>query len=78
MAGLPRGTDSTRPRSAFSVVMLDGFERLTTALRRGDPFSEDGLQDMLLLRSRTEAFAAALDARLRQHGMSDPLLEESE
>jgi len=69
MNGLPRASDLTRPRTAYGLMVLEGIERLTTALRRGDPFSADGLEDMLQLRRRLEAFGSALDARLQAHGV---------
>lgn len=71
MTGLPRAKDETRPQDAFSVVMLGGIERLTTSLRRGDPFSEKALQDMLALDRRLSAFSTALHSRL-------PLTEDEE
>lgn len=71
MTGLPRATDETRPQDAFAVLLLGGFERLTFSLRRGDPFSEKALQDMLALKRRYGAFCDALDARL-------PLSEDDE
>lgn len=64
MSGLPRMKDTTRPHDAFSLVLIGGIERLTTSLRRGDPFSEKGLQEMLALQRRLSAFSDALDARL--------------
>lgn len=71
---LPRANDITRPRSASSVMLQDGFERLTTALRRGDPF--DDLDDLVRLRSRYKAFCAALEDRLRLQGLSEILDDE--
>lgn len=71
MSGLPRMKDCTRPHDAFTIVMIGGIERLTTALRRGDPFSEKGLQEMLKLDQRLSAFSAALHDRL-------PLTEDEE
>ena len=64
MSGLPRAKDQTRPRDAFALVVLDGVERMTTALRRGDPFSERALSDMLALDRRLSAFSTALHDRL--------------
>jgi hypothetical protein len=75
--GIPRGKDTTRPRTAFAIVMLEGFERLTSALRRGDPFSEDALTDMLALRRRYDAFSETLEARLQAHGMEELLEDDS-
>lgn len=62
--GLPRVPDSTRPREAFALLVLEPVERLTTALRRGDAFSAQALADMEALRNRLKAFDAALDARI--------------
>lgn len=64
MSGLPRAKDVTRAHDAFTLVLIGGVERMTTALRRGDPFSEKGLQEMLQLQRRLGAFSDALDARL--------------
>jgi hypothetical protein len=75
---LPRGPDTTRSRSVVGVVLIDGIERMTTALRRGDPFSESALDDMLTLRRRLEGFAAALESRLRTHGMAELLEQDDE
>ena len=64
MSGLPRAKDETRPQDAFAVMVIGGVERLTYALRRGDPFSERALNDLLALQRRLQAFSDALDARL--------------
>ena len=64
MTGLPRAKDETRAREAFDLLVIDGIERLTTALRRGDAFTERGLRDMEKIRSRLNAFSQALDSRL--------------
>ena len=70
MTGLPRTKDTSRPQDAWALFVCGGVERLTTALRRGDPFSERALQDMLQLDRRLDAFHTALHDRL-------PLTEES-
>lgn len=72
---IPRGPDTLRPRTAYGLVVLDGIERLTTALRRGDPFSSEALDDMAQLRRRLEAFAHALEDRLQAHAI---VLEEDD
>lgn len=77
MTGLPRAADTTRPRTAYGLMVLEGIERLTTALRRGDPFSADGLDDMVQLRRRLDAFGRALDDRLHLQGMTDILEDET-
>lgn len=77
MTGLPRATDTTTHRSVFGLMLLDSFERLTNALRRGDPFSETALDDMRKLRSRYGAFADALDARLKFHGLIEDDLSDA-
>lgn len=64
MTGLPRANDTTKAQDAFGLVIIGGVERLTTALRRGDPFTEKGLQEMLTLDRRLQAFSDALAARL--------------
>lgn len=69
MSGLPRSKDETRPQDAFTIIVLGGIETLTHRLRRGDPFSEKALNDMLALQRRLDAFSAALDSRL-------PLVED--
>lgn len=71
MTGLPRAKDETRPQDAFAVMVLGGIERLTFSLRRGEPFSEKALQDMLALDRRLGAFSDALHARI-------PLSEDEE
>lgn len=65
MSGLPRMKDESRPRDAWMILVCGGVEKLTEALRRGDPFSEKALNDMMLLRNRLEAFNLALEARLK-------------
>lgn len=64
MAGLPRAYDNTRPREAFEMLVLHSIERLTLALRRGDPFTAQGLTDMQALDRRLSAFHDALKERL--------------
>lgn len=68
MNGLPRIADTSRPRDCWSVMVLGGIERLTDALRRGDPFDAQSLSDMNALRMRLSAFDAALSARIRAAG----------
>lgn len=63
MKGLPRMQDSTRPRDAWALVVCGGIERMTEALRRGEPFDEQSLHDMRALRNRLAAFDAALAMR---------------
>ena len=75
MTDIPRGPDTSTPRSAWAIFMLGGFEALTTALRRGQAIRD--VDDLTMLRSRYGAFCAALDARLEAHGMSD-LIEDDE
>lgn len=65
MAGLPRVADSRQPREAWDIFVEGGFERLTTALMKGDPFSERGLNQMKRLANRYGAFVNALDARTK-------------
>lgn len=62
--GLPRANDTTRPRDTFVLMVLEPVERLTTALRRGDPFSAQALADMEALDNRLSAFSDALAARV--------------
>ncbi len=76
MTDLPRGKDETRPRSAWAIFILGGFEALTTALRRGNPIRD--VDDLQLLAARSSAFCAALDARMKQHGMDEEVLEDFE
>lgn len=64
MSGLPRAKDATRPQEAWNVFVLGGVEKLTHSLRRGDPYSERALQDMIALQNRLSAFSDALDARM--------------
>ena len=64
MSGLPREKDTTRPQDAFSLVLLGGVERMTMSLRRGEPFTEKALNDMLALDRRLSAFSQALHDRL--------------
>jgi len=71
MTGLPRAKDETRAQDAFGLMVLGGIERLTFSLRRGDPFSEKALNDMMALDRRLGAFSDALAARL-------PLTEDTE
>lgn len=64
MSGLPRAKDETRPRETFNILFLESIERLTMALRRGDPFTAQGLADMQALDRRLGAFHDALESRL--------------
>lgn len=64
MSGLPRSQDTTRPHDAWGLFVLGGVEKMTMALRRGDPFSERALNDMQQLQRRLAAFSDALDARV--------------
>lgn len=64
MTGLPRAKDTTRSQDAFDLMVLRGVEQMTTALRRGDPFSERALADMQKLNGRLSAFSKALDDRV--------------
>ncbi len=63
MTGLPKMTDTTRPRDCWMVMVCGGVERLTECLRRGDAFDEQSLHDMRALRMRLSAFDAALSMR---------------
>lgn len=74
MAGLPRANDKTRPREAFAIMVLQPVERLTDALRRGDPFSEQALRDMDHLANRLDAFRAALAERIA-HAEAQEVIE---
>jgi hypothetical protein len=74
--GFPRGPDQTCGRTAFGIILIEGVERMTTALRRGDPFSADALGDMLALRARLRAFSDALEARAMAHDMAEVLIDE--
>lgn len=65
MSGLPRVADNTRPREVFALMVLEPVERMTTALRRGDPFSAQALTDMEQLDRRLRAFSDALAARVK-------------
>ena len=69
MSGLPREKDTTKGQDAFSLVLLGGVERMTHSLRRGNPFTEKALNDMLALDRRLNAFSDALHSRL-------PIVEE--
>ena len=63
MSGLPRVKDATRPRDCWAVMVVGGVERLTEALRRGDAFDAQSLDDMDDLCRRLDAFRNALDMR---------------
>jgi hypothetical protein len=75
MTALPRANDQTRPRTVFGIFVIEGIERMTMGLRRGDPFSAEAVDDMVTLRRRYAGFCEALDARLRHHGMDDDLID---
>lgn len=64
MPGLPRTNDQTRPGDAWAIMVVGGVERLTYSLRKGEPFSDRALNDMLQLQRRLQAFSDALDMRL--------------
>jgi len=66
MAGLPRSKDTTPARDVMVVWVVQPIEHMTMALRRGDPFTAQSLQDMLTVRRRIGAFGDALDARLAE------------
>lgn len=61
---LHRAPDKSPPRDVWALVVLAPLERLTEALRRGDPFSTQSLADMQALQRRLGAFDAALSDRL--------------
>ena len=66
MAGLPRSKDTTPARDVMVVWVVQPIEHMTMALRRGDPFTAQSLQDMLIIKRRLGAFFEALDARLAE------------
>lgn len=61
---LPRHNDASRPRDCWAVMVLGGVERMTEALRRGDPFDAQSVADMEQLARRLGAFKDALEMRL--------------
>lgn len=65
MPALPRTKDTTRPRDTWSMMVLDGLERMTTALRRGDAISAQSVTEIEALCRRADALKAALDDRLQ-------------
>ncbi len=64
MTGLPRDNDTTAPQDAFNLIVVKGVEGLTNSLRRGHPFSEKALNDMVKLDRRLDAFSTALHDRM--------------
>jgi hypothetical protein len=71
MPGLPKIHRDYRPRDAFQLMVLEPIERMTDALRRGDAFTAQSLEDMMALDRRLQAFRTALHERTA-------LLEEDE
>lgn len=71
MTGLPRVRDTSRPRDVWLLVVCGGVERMTDALRRGDPFDDQSLADMRALRNRLGAFDMALSMREREAGIEE-------
>ena len=67
--GLPRVHSTTHRRPVWEIVVLNGIERMTEQLMRGDAFSEDDLSDMRKLRARMTGFDRALEARERAAGV---------
>ena len=63
MTGLPQAQMKGQERSVVTLLFCRGIENLTRSLMRGDPFSEDALNDMLQIQRRLAAFSGALDAR---------------
>ena len=61
---LPRAKDITRRLDLFDLMVIEPIERVTTLLRRGEPFTVEQVDRMERLRMRLEALIAALDARL--------------
>jgi len=70
MTGLPEITSTTRRRPVWDAFVIGGLERLTESLMRGNEVPEADLDDMRKLRSRCEAFSAALSARERAAGVA--------
>jgi hypothetical protein len=75
MPGLSRQPDRTRPRDTVALLVLDPIEGLTRALMRGDPFSEQSLKEMELLRNRHEAFGKALQVRIDAEDEKNEVIE---
>lgn len=67
--GLSRQRDYY-PHEAYDIIVLAGIERLTYCLNRGDSFSARGLNDMMKLRRRLDAFGQALDRRMEIEGFT--------
>ena len=76
MTGLPRVRDTSRSRDVWALVVCGGIERLTEALRRGDPFDDQSLADMRALRNRLGAFDMALSMREREAGLAEVIEDE--
>ena len=64
MPPLPRHKDTTRPRDVWSLFVLNGVERMTESLRRGDSFDAVSVAEIEALCRRVDALRAALDERL--------------
>lgn len=75
MPGLTRQPDKTRPRDTFQMLVLGPVEQLTTALMRGDPFSEQALREMEHLRNRLAAFDSALQTRIDAEEKDSEVIE---
>ena len=76
MNDLPPADDVHRKADLAEVFLIQGIERLTSMLRRGNNrWDSRSLNQMLKLRSRYEAFNSALEMRVRAAGM-DQVLDE--
>ena len=64
MPALPRHKDQTRPRDAFRLILIEGLERMTTALRRGDPLDARSVEEIEQVCRRADALQEALHGRL--------------
>jgi len=78
MSGLPRVHSTIRRRVVWERFVLGGFERLTEWLYGGDDVTEADLDDLRALRMRARAFDAALTARERAAGITEPETQEIE
>lgn len=57
------------------MLVLGPVEQLTTALMRGDPFSEQALREMEHLRNRLAAFDSALQTRIDAEEKDSEVIE---
>lgn len=74
MTPLPRAKDQTRPRHVDGIFLLDGLERLTGTVRRGDRFLD--AETLAAVARRCDALSAAIKHRLDAQELGELIDED--